>query len=360
MISMEQLRELFPELEENYKYLHQHPELGFQEKKTSSFVMKKLAEYGIEGKQVGRTGVIATIQGKHPGKTVAIRADMDALPIQEQCDLPYKSQTDGKMHACGHDAHTAMLLCAGRYLNAHRDMLTIPTVISVTAKENLSSAIYGILCGILAIPFGCLAGGFAAGFSAKLVVFNTLPVLALSLVLLIVLLIFQEAVIPAFCIFGKLLTIVSTLGLVLGAVESFLGLKLLPGLGNLEEAFPVVGGIAVYLAGALVLMNITGRVLAVPLQAVAHRLGVNTASVSALILTLANPIPTILMNREMDPKGRVLNIALVVTAGCVLGDHLAFTAQVAPELCASVIVGKVVAGAIAFCASLLLARRLLD
>lgn len=239
-------------------------------------------------------------------------------------------------------------------------MLTIPTVISVTAKENLSSAIYGILCGILAIPFGCLAGGFTAGFSAKLVVFNTLPVLALSLVLLIVLLIFQEAVIPAFCIFGKLLTIVSTLGLVLGAVEYFLGLKLLPGLGNLEEAFPVVGGIAVYLAGALVLMNITGRVLAVPLQAVAHRLGVNTASVSALILTLANPIPTILMNREMDPKGRVLNIALVVTAGCVLGDHLAFTAQVAPELCVSVIVGKVVAGAIAFCASLLLARRLLD
>lgn len=123
MISMEQLRELFPELEENYKYLHQHPELGFQEKKTSSFVMKKLAEYGIEGKQVGRTGVIATIQGKHPGKTVAIRADMDALPIQEQCDLPYKSQTDGKMHACGHDAHTAMLLCAGQYLNAHRDMI---------------------------------------------------------------------------------------------------------------------------------------------------------------------------------------------------------------------------------------------
>lgn len=123
MISIEQIQDLFPELEENYKYLHQHPELGFTEKVTFEFVVKKLTEYGIEAKRLGRTGVIATIQGGQPGKTVAIRADMDALPIQEECDLPYKSQVEGKMHACGHDAHTAMLLCAGQYLNEHKDEL---------------------------------------------------------------------------------------------------------------------------------------------------------------------------------------------------------------------------------------------
>lgn len=123
MIPMEELQYLFPELEENYKYLHQHPELGFEEVETSKFVLAKLAEYGIEGKQIAHTGVIATIQGGQPGKTVGIRADMDALPIDEQCDVPYRSQVPGKMHACGHDAHTSMLLAAAKYLNEHKDQL---------------------------------------------------------------------------------------------------------------------------------------------------------------------------------------------------------------------------------------------
>ena len=115
MVTMDKIQWLFPELEENYQYLHQHPELGFEEQITSAFIAQKLDEYGIPYRRVARTGIIADIAGEYPGRTVAIRADMDALPIQEQCDLSYASKCPGKMHACGHDAHVAMLLSAARY-----------------------------------------------------------------------------------------------------------------------------------------------------------------------------------------------------------------------------------------------------
>ncbi|WP_181347554.1 M20 family metallopeptidase [Thalassobacillus sp. CUG 92003] len=112
------------EIIENRRYLHQHPELSREETETSRFVQEKLAEYGISV-QTGfaGTGVLGIINGKYSGKTVALRADMDALPIQEQTDHSFASQHDGKMHACGHDAHTAMLLGAGYTLQHMRDYI---------------------------------------------------------------------------------------------------------------------------------------------------------------------------------------------------------------------------------------------
>ncbi|MBL0341419.1 MAG: amidohydrolase [Bacteroidetes bacterium] len=101
------------------RHLHMHPELSFHEVKTSEFVWNKLEEIGIADKQhIAGTGIVALIKGKNPDKkTVALRADMDALPIVEANDVPYKSQNAGVMHACGHDAHTSSLLGAARILN---------------------------------------------------------------------------------------------------------------------------------------------------------------------------------------------------------------------------------------------------
>lgn len=101
------------------RHLHQNPELSFCEFNTSSFVDEKLNEYGIGNRiKMANTGIVALIEGKNPGKkTIALRADMDALPITEINDVPYKSQNPGVMHACGHDAHTSSLLGAARILN---------------------------------------------------------------------------------------------------------------------------------------------------------------------------------------------------------------------------------------------------
>ncbi|WP_394218286.1 M20 family metallopeptidase [Halobacillus trueperi] len=115
---METLQSYIKEIESDIyqirRQLHKYPELSGEEVKTSALVKEKLTEYGITYKNgFANTGVLGIIQGGKPGKTVALRADMDALPIQETNDHDFVSEVDGKMHACGHDAHTAMLLGAG-------------------------------------------------------------------------------------------------------------------------------------------------------------------------------------------------------------------------------------------------------
>jgi amidohydrolase len=100
---------------EKRRDFHMHPELKYEEERTSSIVISELESLGFEIKRTAKTGVVGILEGEE-GKTVALRADMDALPIQEENDVPYKSQYLGKMHACGHDAHTAMLLGAAKLL----------------------------------------------------------------------------------------------------------------------------------------------------------------------------------------------------------------------------------------------------
>jgi amidohydrolase len=104
------------------RHLHQHPELSFQEFETAKYVAGKLQEMGIAFQAgVAGTGIIATLRGKGEGKTIALRADMDALPINEQNNVEYKSCNEGVMHACGHDAHTASLLGTAAILNEIKD-----------------------------------------------------------------------------------------------------------------------------------------------------------------------------------------------------------------------------------------------
>ena len=99
------------------RHLHKYPELSFKEIKTSKLVADKLESFGIAvQRNIGKTGVMGTLKGNRPGKTIGLRADMDALPIQEISDVSYKSVNDGVMHACGHDAHTSMLLGAAEVL----------------------------------------------------------------------------------------------------------------------------------------------------------------------------------------------------------------------------------------------------
>ncbi len=116
-------RQYYPGSIEQRRYLHQHPELSFEEVQTGRYIAARLKELGIEHQHgVADNGVVALIKGRNPKKkVVALRADMDALPIQETNQVPYKSQREGIMHACGHDVHTASLLGTARILHELRD-----------------------------------------------------------------------------------------------------------------------------------------------------------------------------------------------------------------------------------------------
>ncbi|MBL6991177.1 MAG: amidohydrolase [Bacteriovoracaceae bacterium] len=102
---------------------HKYPELGFKEVRTSKVIEEYLQNLGIETKKIATTGIIGTLKGKLPGKVIALRADMDALPIQEISNCSYKSLNDGSMHACGHDAHIAILLGVAKYFSTRTNTL---------------------------------------------------------------------------------------------------------------------------------------------------------------------------------------------------------------------------------------------
>jgi hippurate hydrolase len=122
--------------------LHAHPEIGFEEKRTSAIVAGLLEGWGIEvHRGVGGTGVVGELKGRHPGnRRIGLRADMDALPILEQTGLPYASTVPGKMHACGHDGHTTILLGAARYLAETRDFAGTAVFVFQPAEEGLGGA----------------------------------------------------------------------------------------------------------------------------------------------------------------------------------------------------------------------------
>ncbi|MGZ4163955.1 MAG: M20 metallopeptidase family protein [Tumebacillaceae bacterium] len=118
------IAEIQPKLVERRRDFHQHPELGFEEVRTSGIVAEWLTDLGLEVQTgIAVTGVVARLRGARPGKTVALRADMDALPIQDIKTCEYASKVEGKMHACGHDVHTTMLLGAATVLSELRDEL---------------------------------------------------------------------------------------------------------------------------------------------------------------------------------------------------------------------------------------------
>jgi amidohydrolase len=148
--------DLHPEITAWRRNLHEHPELLYDVHRTSGFVAERLREFGCDEVAIGlgKTGVVGVIKGKKAVtngdiKVIGLRADMDALPIEEATNLPYASKTPGKMHACGHDGHTAMLLGAARYLAETRNFAGTAVVIFQPAEEGGAGAAAMIKDGLM-------------------------------------------------------------------------------------------------------------------------------------------------------------------------------------------------------------------
>jgi amidohydrolase len=141
---------LNPELVSLRRDFHQHPELGFEEYRTAERVADYLKSCGLDPRRVTKTGVVSVIESQRgDNRVLLLRADMDALPIQEENDLPYRSVNPNKMHACGHDGHMAMLLVAGKILSQHRDQLRGKVVLVFQPNEENAGALPMIQEGLL-------------------------------------------------------------------------------------------------------------------------------------------------------------------------------------------------------------------
>lgn len=160
----EHLKERIQELAAKHKvdiiairrHLHAHPELSFQEFNTAQFIGKTLKKMGIEVQEgIAKTGLMVLIKGKNPDKrTIALRADIDALPIQEQNDVPYKSQVDGVMHACGHDVHTSSLIGTAKLLDELKEEFegTVKLIFQPAEEKLPGGALAMIQAGVLKNP----------------------------------------------------------------------------------------------------------------------------------------------------------------------------------------------------------------
>ena len=138
---VKQIEDMELQLSEWRQDLHAHPELGFEEHRTSDFVASKLEEFGVEvHREIGKTGVVGVLRQGNETRSIGLRADMDALPISETNEFSHKSKNSGKMHACGHDGHTVMLLAAAKYLAESRSFSGQVNFIFQPAEEGLGGA----------------------------------------------------------------------------------------------------------------------------------------------------------------------------------------------------------------------------
>src|SRR3954454_12230507 len=142
MSIIDRIRSYQEELVAMRQDLHAHPELGFDEERTSGIVAERLAEWGVEvHRGLGKTGAVGVLRsGSGNARRIGLRADMDALPIEETTGLAYASKNPGRMHACGHDGHTTMLLGAARYLAETRNFEGTAVFIFQPAEEGLGGA----------------------------------------------------------------------------------------------------------------------------------------------------------------------------------------------------------------------------
>ena len=238
-------------------------------------------------------------------------------------------------------------------------LCTIPLGIASTKPQERVSMIYGLICGLITIPIGCLVGGLVGGYGMTGVLKNTLPVLVLSIVLSLLLLFAKDLIVRILIVFGKIILAIAVFGMVVSGLQFLLDRTLIEGLTGLGEVCTIIGQICIFIAGAFPMLAVLRRLLRKPLAAVSRKLGINEVSSGDFLTTLASSLPTLADLPLMDEKGRMLNVAFATSACFVFGDHLAYLAAAAPEVSVPMIAAKLTAGICGLALAVLLAPRLL-
>ena len=236
-------------------------------------------------------------------------------------------------------------------------VFTIPVAMGILKEEDRPAMARGILCGVVTIPLGVLIGGLTAGYPIGMVARNLTPIVLIAALIALGLWRAERKMVRGFEIFGKVVVALITVGLAAAIWEALTGYVLIPGMAPISDGFETVGAIAIVLAGAFPMVAVITRLLRRPLMSGGKLMGINDAAAAGLIASLANSIATFGMVKDMNPRGKVVNIAFAVSAAFVFGDHLGFTAGFAPSFIGPMILGKLVGGVSAVAAAMLVTGR---
>ncbi len=236
-------------------------------------------------------------------------------------------------------------------------VFTIPVALGIIRAEDRPALAKGVLAGVITIPFGAFLGGLTAGFSVGMLLRNLIPIVLFALLIALGLWRFEAAMVKGFLWFGRFVVAVITVGLAAAVFTELTGVVLIPDTAPLSEGVEVVAGIGFVLAGAFPLVFVLTRLLKTPLRRLGRLLGMNETAAAGMVASLANSIPMLGLMKDMDERGKVINVAFAVSAAFVFGDHLGFTAGFDPTMLVSVIVAKLTGGVFAVLAALLLTRK---
>lgn len=239
-------------------------------------------------------------------------------------------------------------------------VFTIPVALGIIKKEDHKFLATGVLAGLITIPIGCLVGGLVAGFQLTMILKNLIPIVIVSLILGLGLWKMPEKMIKGFTGFGKGVVVVITIGLAAIIVETLTGVVVIPGMAPVSEGIEIVGGIALMLAGAFPMVHFITKVFKKPLLKMGELLGMGEVAAAGMVSTLANNIPMFGLMKDMDDRGKVINVAFAVGASFVFGDHLGFTAGVAKDMIFPVVIGKLAAGVTAVMVAIFIVNKTQD
>ena len=224
-------------------------------------------------------------------------------------------------------------------------VFTLPAALKIVQKEDQEFMFKGLLFGFITLPLGCFAGGLAAGFPALFILKQLIPVTVIALISVLMLWLIPEKLTAILSKIGKAIEIVALLGIVLAMTAELIGFAGEKDwlLESIYEGIKIVGSIVIVLPGAYVFIELLNRCCKKLFIKAGEKLSINHVSVLGMISTLANSIPTFLIIKDMDKKGKILNFAFLTGGAFAFGDHLAFCCAVAPKLALPLLVTKLTA-----------------
>ena len=221
---------------------------------------------------------------------------------------------------------------------------TIPVSLTSVDKRHHRELLLGMLCGIVTIPVGCLAGGLLAGIPVVSLMGNLLPLIVFSAVIAAGLALCPDLCARIFSALGVFIKVLITVGLALSILRYLTGVEIIPGLTTLEDAAAVSLSCSIFLTGVLPMLALLSRVIGKPMRLLSRSLAVNEHSVMGFVATLASSVTTFAMMDKMDKKGILLNSAFAISAAFAFADHLAFTMSFNAAYVGPVTLAKLVGG----------------